>query len=100
MALVFRTPYVQRRMPIAPPLTALINFSVAVLRIGGQWVETEYPTEEQINAADLYFPGGHENPVNQATANILTAAGYVVDNVVDPTAAHVGLAFVGISTVS
>lgn len=77
--LIFRTPYVQRRMPISPPLSALINFSVAVLRIGGQWVETEYPTEEQINAADLYFPGGHENPVDPATAAILTAAGYQVN---------------------
>lgn len=98
MSLVFRTPYVQRRMPISPPLAALINFSVAVLRIGGQWIETEYPTEEQLNAADLYFPGGHENPVDQATADVLTAAGYTVSRVVD--ARSVGGAIVGFSTVS
>lgn len=100
---ILHTPIVQRRMPIAPPLAALINFSVAVLRIGGQWVETEYPTEEQINAADLYFPGGHENPVDDATATILTNAGYTVEWVVDTSwvpAAQIGNAIVGLSTVS
>lgn len=76
---VFRTPIYQRRYPVIPPVTALINFSKAVLRIGGQWVETEWPTEEQINASDFYFPGGYEIPVDQATADVLTAAGYSVE---------------------
>lgn len=97
---IFHTPYVQRRMPVFPPLYALINFSLAVLRINGQWVEVEYPTEEQINAADLYFPGGHENPVDQGTAAILTAAGYTVDPIVVDITARVGAAIVGVSTVS
>lgn len=76
---VFRAPIYQRRYPVIPPLTALINYSKAVLRIAGQWVETEWPTEEQIDASDYYFPGGHEIPVDQHTADALTAAGYSVE---------------------
>lgn len=75
---VFRTPIYQRRYPVIPPLTALINYSKAVLRIQSQWIETEWPTEEQINSADYYFPGGYEIPVDAATAAVLTAAGYTV----------------------
>lgn len=80
---LFHTPYVQRRMPVLPPISALMNFSLAVLRINGQWVETEWPSEDQINAADLYFPGGHENVVDAATAFTLMAAGYTVDPIAD-----------------
>lgn len=76
---VFRTPIYQRRYPVIAPVTALINYSKAVLRIAGQWVETEWPTEDQINASDFYFPGGYEIPVDQATADVLTAAGYSVE---------------------
>lgn len=77
--MVFRTPYLQRRVPVIAPVVALMNFSVAVLRIQGQWVETEWPSEEQIKAADYYFPGGYEIPVDPATAAVLIAAGYTVD---------------------
>lgn len=99
--LIFRTPYVQRRMPISPPLTALINFSVAVLRINGQWVETEYPSEDQINSADLYFVGGYENPVDDATAQTLIAAGYIVTNRPPPADNNsVGTALVDTATVA
>lgn len=75
---IFRTPIYQRRYPVIPPLTALINYSKAVLRIGGQWIETEWPTEEQINGSDYYFPGGYDIAVDAATAAVLTAAGYTV----------------------
>lgn len=80
---IFRAPIHQRRYPLMPPLTVLMNYSVALLRIQGQWVETEYPTEEQINAADYYFPGGYEIPVDDVTAAVLTAAGYTVDGTPD-----------------
>lgn len=78
---VFSPPYVQRYVPVIPPVNALMNFGLAVLRIDGQWVETEYPTEQQLDAADLYFPGGHDNPVDIPTATLLTAAGYTVTQI-------------------
>lgn len=77
VTVIFRPPVYQRRMPIMPGLAALINYSVALLRINGQWVETEFPSEQQINAADLYFPGGYENEIDLATAALLTNAGYI-----------------------
>jgi len=76
---VFRSPIYQRRYPVIAPVTALINYSKAVLRIAGEWVETEWPTQEQVDASDYYFPGGYEIPVDQATADVLTAAGYSVE---------------------
>lgn len=106
----FRTPIIQRRMPVIPPLTALINYSVAVLRINGEWVETEWPTEEQIDAADYYFPGGRENIVDGTTALVLQAAGYTLESTNDvppapvtppssDSTAIVGTALVGTATV-
>lgn len=95
---VFLTPYVQRRVPISPPLTALLNFSLAVLRIQGQWVETEYPSEEQIDAADIYFPGGYEHDVDADMALVLKAAGYEVNVIADPASTGaVGVAVVGLA---
>lgn len=78
---VFRGPIYQRRYPVIPPVTALINYSKAVLRIAGEWVETEWPTAEQVDAADIYLPGGHEIEVDAATASELSAAGYTVEPV-------------------
>lgn len=69
----------QRHMPVIPPVVALINYSKAILRINGEWVEAEFPAAQQIEAADIYVPGGYETPVDDALAAILTAAGYTVD---------------------
>lgn len=102
--LVFRGVLAQRRMPLSPPLTALINYSKAVLRINGEWIDLEYPAAEQIEAADIYFPGGYETPVDDATAALLTAAGYVVTIVTDhpqPVNSNsVGTALVDTATVA
>lgn len=97
---IFRTPIYQRRYPVIPPLTALMNYSKAVLRIGGEWVEAEFPTEEQVNASDYYFPGGYEIPVDAATAAVLTAAGYTVAAPPVDLTVLVGSAVVGTSTVA
>lgn len=69
----------QRHVPVIPPVVALINYSKAILRINGEWVEAEYPAAQQIEAADIYVPGGYETPVDDALAAILIAAGYTVD---------------------
>lgn len=69
----------QRHLPVIPPVVALLNYSKAILRIEGEWVEAEFPAAQQIEAADIYVPGGYETPVDDALAAILTAAGYTVD---------------------
>lgn len=69
----------QRYVPLSPPLVALMNYSKAILRINGEWVEAEFPAEQQINAADIYIPGGYETLVDDATADLLIAAGYTVE---------------------
>lgn len=104
---IFRGVLAQRRYVVIPPLTALLNYSKAVLRIQGQWVETEFPTEEQLALADLYFPGGYDTPVDTDTAALLRTAGYTVDEIAvesppestpPPDAAVVGSAIVGTAT--
>lgn len=97
---IFRPPVYQRRMPIMPGLAALINYSVALLRINGQWVETEFPSEQQINAADLYFPGGYENEIDMATAALLTNAGYIGGPTSGGAPNTVGAARVGVTHAS
>lgn len=77
----------QRRMPIMAGLAALINFSASVLRIDGQWVDAEFPSEQQLAAADLYFPGGYQNIIYDVdVADALIAAGYDVTDLSLPAA--------------
>lgn len=74
----FQPPYTQRRVPLDgdSALTALMNFGLAVYRIGGQWFEAEYPPPSAFVEADLFFEGGHVHVVDADTAAILNAAGY------------------------
>lgn len=99
---LFTPPSVQRYVPVLPPVMALMNFGLAVLRINGQWVETEYPSEQQVTAADRYYEGGHIHMVGPDEAAELAAAGYTVEVVAPPVAppsesptAIVGSAVVG-----
>lgn len=80
---VFIGPVVQRRVPIdgMGSLAPLMNFGLAVFRIDGQWYESEFPPPAAFEEADLFFPGGHINPVDDDTAAILIAAGYETSEV-------------------
>lgn len=79
---VFVPPITQRRVPIGlGGMSALMNFGLAVYRINGVWYENEHPSAQELDAADLYFPGGHINAVDDATAAILAAAGYTTSQV-------------------
>lgn len=82
MSFLFTGPNAQRLMPISPPLVALMNFGLAVLRISGEWTETDYPSAEQIDAADIYLEGGRLHVVDQTTADALVIAGYDVTPIV------------------
>lgn len=74
----FTPPFTVRTFPMDGALRAQLQFGLAVLRIDGAWVETEFPTEEQVAAADLYYEGGRLHTVDDASAAVLTAAGYEV----------------------
>jgi len=54
-----------------------LNTPYASLLINGSTVtENRTPSQDDLAAADQYFLGGHEYTVDQATADILIAAGY------------------------
>lgn len=50
----------------------------SVLRIGGAYRTVDVPSQADIDAATEVYLGGHIHEVDQATADRLTAAGYVV----------------------
>jgi hypothetical protein len=60
---------------IAPFLTDLPR-AYSLLINGNAVTQIETPSQDQLADADQYFLGGHVYTVNQATADILIAAGY------------------------
>ena len=53
---------------------------VSVLKINGQYVTVEYPTDIQIAQATEVYLGGHTYTVDSTTAAALAAAGYDLDS--------------------
>lgn len=53
-----------------------IGRGVSLLINGSTVTENRTPSQDDLAAADQYFLGGHVYTVDQATANILIAAGY------------------------
>lgn len=51
---------------------------ISVYRIDGQWYEEQYPWQDDLDAADVYYLGGHEYPVTETEKDDLEAAGYEV----------------------
>lgn len=56
--------------------TTDIGRGVTLLINGTTVTESRTPYQDDLAAADQYFLGGHNYVVDQATANILIAAGY------------------------
>ena len=50
--------------------------AVAVLITGGSVAEKQYPTHDELEAADSYWMGGRENRINAGEKATLEAAGY------------------------
>lgn len=78
MPYIFKTPTVSEG-PIGDH--RLFHFyeqdrGVTVARYGAEFVELRYPSEDELYEADEYWLGGHEHVVTDATASMLTAAGY------------------------
>lgn len=74
----FVPPFVVRSHRIAGALFGALQYGLTVLRIGGEYVEAEFPSREQEDNADQMFLGGTINYVDDATASDLLAAGYTV----------------------
>ena len=53
-----------------------IGRGITLIINGSTVTESRYPYQDDLEAADQYFLGGHEYTVDQATADILIAAGY------------------------
>lgn len=54
----------------------------SVLKTGGVYVTVDYPTEDEIDAADEAYIGGHVYVVDDETAAALEAAGYTLGEAV------------------
>lgn len=59
-----------------PPFITDIARGMSLLINGTTVTEIQTPSQDQLAAADQYFLGGSINTVDQATADILIAAGY------------------------
>ena len=51
---------------------------ITVYKIDGQWYEEQYPSQDDLDIADVYYLGGHEYTVTEAEKNDLEDAGYEV----------------------
>ena len=52
------------------------NTGVSVLKTGATYVDQQYPYQDDLDAADVVYLGGHIYDVSDAEAALLIAAGY------------------------
>lgn len=77
----FAPPFVVRHHRIEGGLIGSLQYGLCVMRINGEWVESEFPSWEQEQAADLVYRGGTVNEVPASAAAALLAAGYEVTEI-------------------
>lgn len=60
------------------PLFARMSIvrGVSLLKTDGLYEQVQYPTAEQVDAADITYLGGHVYSIDSAEAADLTSAGY------------------------
>jgi hypothetical protein len=51
---------------------------VTVFRIDGQWYEDRFVSQDDLDASDVFYLGGHEYPVTEEEKDDLEDAGYEV----------------------
>ena len=51
---------------------------VSVFRIDGEWYEDRFPAQDDLDASDVFYLGGHEYPVTEEEKDDLEDAGYEV----------------------
>lgn len=59
-----------------PPSATDIARGIALLITGTTVTESRVPTQDDIDAADFYYPGGHVHIIPDSVAQILINAGY------------------------
>jgi hypothetical protein len=77
----FVTPYVSHAFQMDGALLAALRYGVTVMRIDGEYVESEWPSNEQLAAATEVYWGGTVCDVTDQQATDLIAAGYTVEAV-------------------
>lgn len=80
MAYKFITPTVSEGPAGLGPLFSRyrLNRGVSVGKLGDQYYELRYPTEDEIAGFSKFYRGGYEHIVDDATAAELQALGYTV----------------------
>lgn len=53
-----------------------VPFAYSLAKTNGEWVDVTYPSEEYVNAAEYFFPGGHSFVITLELKAELIAAGY------------------------
>lgn len=78
MPYIFKTP-VSEEGPIGPHRLwefYRLERGITVLKIDGEYYETQSVAQEEMDVADAVYLGGHEYEVSDEEAAELTAAGY------------------------
>lgn len=83
MAYRFTTPTVSEGPAGEGPLFERFRLvrGVTVLKIDGIYYEVRYPSEEEVEAADVAYIGGYSYEVDATEKAALEAAGYTVETV-------------------
>jgi hypothetical protein len=55
-----------------------LSRGVSVYKLDGEYYEIRFPTQDDIEAADIFYMGGHEYVVSESEKDDLEAAGYDV----------------------
>ena len=78
MPYIFTPPTVEEGSPNMPRLFQFYKYDrgITVVRYGTQYIQTRFPTQEYLEAADDYWLCGHANEISNEVAAELTAAGY------------------------
>jgi len=76
----FTTPYIEEGVDTGHRLFNRMRFrkGLSVLKIDDEYLETRYPSQDELALCSLYYMGGHSYIVSDSEAADLTAAGYEV----------------------
>lgn len=80
MAYIFKPPTVEEGPAGGHWLFQRYTLSrgVSVFKLDGEYYEIRFPTQDDIDAADIFYMGGHEHVVTLEEKDDLEAAGYTV----------------------
>lgn len=76
----FTTPYIEEGVQTGHRLFDRMRFrkGLTVLKLGSEYVELRFPSQDELAEANLYYLGGHVYTVSDSEAADLVSAGYEV----------------------